>query len=166
MPLVLVRGEVCPSIAGALLGSAVLNDNRCNQAHFRLGTAESASRLGVIPRAACPVARQCPQRPEQSKQTKPPAPWNAGAPGQESTQSGDDGRGCYTGGPHEGSSPGTDVLHGELFCLHAKEGEMFKYPTKPGRVARGIPGPTNCVEAETNAYARPTSQCAIACEEK
>jgi len=35
MPLVLVTGEVCPSIAGARLGSAVLNDNRCNQAHFR-----------------------------------------------------------------------------------------------------------------------------------
>src|SRR6202022_1704370 len=90
------------------------------------GTVKRTSRLGIVARPAGPVARQRPQGPEHGKQKKLSAPGNAGAPGQESAQSRDHGRGRYTGSPHKRPGTGTDVLHRELFCLHAKEWKMFK----------------------------------------
>ena len=118
-------------------------------------SSESASRLGVVAGTTCPVARQRSQGPEQSKQKKQPTPGNAGAPGPERTQGRNDGRGGYTGRPHKGSGSRTGVLHRELFCLHAKEGETLKDPTKSRRPALGIPCSPNGVEQETNAYNPP-----------
>lgn len=116
---------------------------------------KSASRLGVISGPTCPVARQRSQGPEQSKQKKQPTPGYAGAPGPESTQGRNDGRGRCAGRPHEGSGSRTGALHRELFCLYAKEGETLKDPTKPRRPAAGIPCSSNCVEQETNAHNPP-----------
>src|SRR6202035_438214 len=115
------------------------------------GMSQSASRLGVVTRTARPVARQRPQTPEHSKQKKPLTPGNTRVPRPECTQGRSDRRGGYTGRPHQGSGSSTGVLHRELFCLHPKERQPLKDPTKSRRPARGIPCPPNCVEEETNA---------------
>lgn len=119
--------------------------------------AERASRLGVITRGVGPVAGQGSQCPDQSKQTKPSAPGNAGAPGKKSAQSRGDGRRGYTGGPHQGPGARTDALHRKLICLHAKERKMFKDPANSRRPALGITCSANGIGLKANAY-KPTDQ--------
>jgi hypothetical protein len=43
-------------------------------------------------------------------------------------------------------------LQRDLIGLDPEEGEMLEDPTKTGQPSLGIPGPTNRVRAETNAY--------------
>jgi len=117
--------------------------------------AKSSPRFGVVAGATCPVARQCPQCPEQSKQKEQLTPGNTAKPSPQRAQGWNDRRRGHPRRPHKSSCSRTDGLHRELFCLHAKEGEMLKDPTKSRRPALGISCPPNCIEEETNVYQPP-----------